>query len=168
MTEEYALMIAGVKTGKQLPVTSPFDGTEIGSAGIADATAIERALATAHALYSDRTKWLSGAERIAVLNKAADIMQERFEYLAVEAAREGGKPLVDSRVEVTRAIDGVKNCAELLRHEAGREIPMGVNAASDHHLAFTHREPIGVMVAVSAFNHPLNLIVHQEIGRAHV
>ena len=88
-------------------------------------------------------------------------MQERFEYLAVEAAREGGKPLVDSRVEVSRAIDGVKNCAELLRNEVGREIPMGINAASEHRLAFTHREPIGVVVAVSAFNHPLNLIVHQ-------
>ena len=161
MAEEYALMIAGVETGKRLPVTSPFDGTEIGSAGIADTEAIEQALATAHALYSDRANWLSGAERIAVLNKAADIMRERFEYLAIEAAREGGKPLVDSRIEVARAIDGVKNCAELLRNEAGREIPMGINAASDHHMAFTRREPIGVVVAVSAFNHPLNLIVHQ-------
>jgi acyl-CoA reductase-like NAD-dependent aldehyde dehydrogenase len=38
---------------------------------------------------------------------------------------------------------------------------MGVNPASQGRLAFTHREPIGVVVAVSAFNHPLNLIVHQ-------
>jgi len=161
MAEDYALMIAGAEAVNQLTVTSPFDGSEIGSAGIADAAAIEQALDTADILYSDRTGWLSGAERIAILSKASDIMQERFEYLAIEAAREGGKPLVDSRVEVARAIDGVKNCAELLRNEAGREIPMGINAASDHHMAFTHREPIGVVVAVSAFNHPLNLIVHQ-------
>jgi acyl-CoA reductase-like NAD-dependent aldehyde dehydrogenase len=161
MSEDYALMIAGAVADSQLTVTSPFDGSEIGSAGIADSDAIELALATAHELYRNRHDWLSGEKRIAILSKTAEIMQDRFEYLATEAAREGGKPLVDSRAEVTRAIDGVKNCAELLRHEAGREIPMGINAASEHHLAFTRREPIGVVVAVSAFNHPLNLIVHQ-------
>ena len=88
-------------------------------------------------------------------------MEERAESLALEAAREGGKPLVDSRVEVARAIDGMLNCAEVLRSEAGHVIPMNVNAASARRIAFTQREPIGVVVAVSAFNHPLNLIVHQ-------
>ena len=80
---------------------------------------------------------------------------------AVEAAREGGKPLIDSRVEVARAIDGVLNCAEALRSQAGHMIPMDVNGASANRIAFTRHEPIGVVVAVSAFNHPLNLIVHQ-------
>lgn len=161
MAEDYPLLIANAVTSRKLTVTSPFDGSDIGSAGIADEDAIETALVTAYALYRDRKSWLSGAQRIEILNRAAEIMQSRFEYLSVEAAREGGKPLLDSRVEVARAIDGVKNCAELLRHEAGREIPMGVNAASEGRIAFTHHEPIGVVVAVSAFNHPLNLIVHQ-------
>ena len=88
-------------------------------------------------------------------------MQEQAEDLAREAAHEGGKPLVDSRVEVARAIDGVLHCAELLRSEAGKVVPMGLNAASAGRIAFTQHEPIGVVVAVSAFNHPLNLIVHQ-------
>jgi hypothetical protein len=60
-----------------------------------------------------------------------------------------------------RAIDGVLNCAEVLRSEAGHVIPMNLNAASMGRIAFTQREPIGVVVAVSAFNHPLNLIVNQ-------
>jgi len=161
MTEHYPLLIAGVSSGDELVVTAPFDGQHIGTVALANNEAAEKALSTAYGLYRDKSKWLSGATRISVLENAAAIMQERFEYLSVEAAREGGKPLMDSRVEVTRAIDGVKNCAELLRHEAGREIPMGINAASQGHLAFTHREPIGVVVALSAFNHPLNLIVHQ-------
>ena len=45
----------------------------------------------------------------------------------------------------------------------GREIPMNINAASQHRLAMTIREPIGPVVAISAFNHPFNLIVHQVI-----
>ena len=68
---------------------------------------------------------------------------------------------MDSRVEVDRAIDGVKLCIENLRCESGNTIPMDLNTASSQRLAFTRKEPIGVVVAVSAFNHPLNLIVHQ-------
>src|SRR5438046_1933513 len=59
------------------------------------------------------------------------------------------------------AIDGMHSCVELLRTEAGRVIPMDLNPPSADRAASTHHEPIGVVVAVSAFNHPLNLIVHQ-------
>jgi acyl-CoA reductase-like NAD-dependent aldehyde dehydrogenase len=124
-------------------------------------TAVEQALITAYGLYRDRDAWIAPAKRIEILHKAAELMGERAEHLALEAAREGGKPLIDSRVEVARAIDGVLNCAELVRSEAGRVIPMNINAASANRIAFTLHEPIGVVVAVSAFNHPLNLIVHQ-------
>ena len=116
---------------------------------------------TADALYRDKNNWLTAEQRIKVLDKTADIMQSRFDELALEAAREGGKPLVDSKIEVARAIDGIKNCIEVLRTEHGEEIPMQKNAASMNRLAFTTHEPIGVVVAVSAFNHPLNLAVHQ-------
>ena len=51
--------------------------------------------------------------------------------------------------------------AEHLRTQHGQEIPMNLNAASQGKLAVTRHEPIGVVVAVSAFNHPLNLIAHQ-------
>ena len=161
MPEHFSLMIAGAEGGKSLAVTSPYDGAAAGSVGIADTAAIERALATADSLYKRRKQWLNKAKRIDILRRASAIMQSRFESLALEAAREGGKPLKDSRVEVERAIDGVNHCAELPRGEAGREIPMRINAASQSRIAFTSREPVGVVVAVSAFNHPLNLIVHQ-------
>ena len=115
MTEHYSVLIAGGKSSGIHNVTSPFNGDIIGSVDTADAEAIEQALHTADSLYRDRTNWLPGEKRIAILEKTAAIMQERFDYLAVEAAREGGKPLIDSRVEVTRAIDGIRNCAELLR-----------------------------------------------------
>ncbi len=62
---------------------------------------------------------------------------------------------------MARAIDGIKNCVECIRTNRGKEIPMGINAASMNRFAVTHHEPIAVVVAVSAFNHPINLIVHQ-------
>ena len=140
---------------------SPFDGSRLATVEQADRGGVECALATADGLFRNRDGWLSPADRIAILRKAAAIMQQRRDELALEAAREGGKPLTDSRVEVDRAIDGVSLCAEHLRAQAGSEIPMNRNAASAGRLAFTQYEPIGVVLAFSAFNHPLNMIVHQ-------
>ena len=142
-------------------VRAPFDGSLIATVDAAGTEVVEQSLATAYSLYRNRDGWLAPSRRMETLKKAAAIMQERAELLAVEAAREGGKPLIDSRVEVARAIDGVLNCAELLRSESGHVIPMNINTASLGRIAFTQREPIGVVIAVSAFNHPLNLIVHQ-------
>jgi acyl-CoA reductase-like NAD-dependent aldehyde dehydrogenase len=155
-------MVPGAKpAGEMAEVRAPFDGSLIATVEQADGAAVEKALATAYGLFRNRDGWLKPLQRIAVLEKAAAIMQSRRDELALEAAREGGKPLVDSRVEADRAIDGMKLCVQHLRTQAGSEIPMNLNAASAGRLAFTRHEPIGVVVAFSAFNHPLNLIVHQ-------
>jgi len=165
MTDHFSLLVPGARADGKIEVTAPYDCSVIATVDTGGSDAVETALQTADALYLDRKNWLSAEQRIQVLDKTADIMQSRFDELAVEAAREGGKPLVDSKVEVARAIDGIKNCIEVLRSNHGEEIPMQKNAASMNRLAFTTHEPIGVVVAVSAFNHPLNLAVHQ-IGPA--
>ena len=144
-----------------ISVTAPFDGSDISSVPNATQQDVENALATAHALYRDRDGWLSKPRRIEILKRTAEIIKERREELALEAAREGGKPLMDSLVEIDRAADGVENCVEVLRAEGGRVIPMSLNPSSTGRIAFTQFEPIGPVVAVSAFNHPFNLIVHQ-------
>lgn len=145
----------------ELTVTAPYDGSKIATVPRSDAAAIEQALSTAHGLYRDRDSWIPKVERIAILRRAMTIMKDRAEELALQAAREGGKPLVDSQVEIDRAIDGIEVCIETMRTETGSLIPMNINPASAGHVAFTQYEPIGVVVAVSAFNHPFNLIVHQ-------
>lgn len=162
MSEHYPLLVPGARgAGTRLTVVAPYDLQPIATLDMADAAAVEQALSTAHGLFRDRDAWLPAAERIAILTRAATLLEARREEFAVGASREGGKPLADSRIEVARAIDGVRNCIDCLRNAAGREIPMGIDAASLQRLAMTHREPMGVVVAVSAFNHPLNLIVHQ-------
>jgi len=162
MTEHFSIMAPGASSKDGLlEVVAPYDGALIATVDTADAKVVDQALTTAVTLYNNRDAWLPAEQRIRILDKTISLMEERQEELAMEAAREGGKPLIDSKVEVARAIDGVKLCIETLRTESGREIPMGLNAASNGRFAFTRKEPIGVVVAVSAFNHPLNLIVHQ-------
>ena len=144
-----------------LSVTSPFDGRELDQVATAGPDHVDDAMSAAHALFRDKDRWLAIPERVEILNKAAAIMSGQIEELTLLAASEGGKPYKDSKVEVIRAIDGVHLCAETLRGHAGSVIPIGATKATTGRLAFTQKEPIGVVVAVSAFNHPLNLIVHQ-------
>lgn len=160
--KKIGLKVIGSKpTGKKMVVKAPYDQSVLAEVETGTAVTIEKALATSYSLFKDKATWLSLAERLAVLEKVAQLMQNEFESLAVSAAREGGKPLVDSRIEVARAIDGVQLCVETMRAEGGTYIPMNSSAASANKVAFTTKEPIGVVIALSAFNHPLNLIVHQ-------
>lgn len=162
MAEQMPLMVPGASASKTpLEVYAPYDGEHLATVPTVGLEGVARALETAHSLYKNRDKWLPAQERISILEKAADIIAERAEELALGAAAEGGKPLMDSRVELARAIDGVKGCVEAIRTAHGEETPMGLNAASAGRLAMTSKEPIGVVLAFSAFNHPFNLIVHQ-------
>ncbi|MEO3997330.1 aldehyde dehydrogenase family protein [Mesorhizobium sp. CAU 1732] len=144
-----------------LEVVQAFDRAPIAEIETDDAAALERKLQAAEHAFKDREGWLKPHQRIAILRKLAALMERERDHLAMQIAREGGKPLPDAIIETNRAIDGVHNAADELRHFAGREIPMGLSAAAENRWAFTTKEPIGIVAAISAFNHPLNLIVHQ-------
>ena len=66
-----------------------------------------------------------------------------------------------NQLEVQRAIKGIKLAAEHISQIKGEQIPMALTESSQNRLAFTTKEPIGIVAAISAFNHPLNLAVHQ-------
>lgn len=162
MTTHYSHLIASdIAACGKLQVTAPFDNQLIATVDKVDKAAVHQALTTAEALFNDKSSWLSPAQRIEILKKLSVLMRENYDRLVLLSSQEGGKPLPDTRVEMDRAIDGINNCIECIRNNHGEEIPMGLNPASMNRLAFTQHEPIGVVVAVSAFNHPINLIVHQ-------
>ncbi len=144
-----------------LQVVQAFDRAPIEEIATDDAAALEAKLQAAEKAFRDRDAWLKPHERMAILRKLAGLLDEKREHFARQIAREGGKPLTDAIIETTRAIDGVHNAADELRNFAGREIPMGLSPAAAGRWAFTTKEPLGIVSAISAFNHPLNLIVHQ-------
>jgi len=144
-----------------MQVVQAYDRAPIAEIDTDDAAALEAKLAAATRVFRDRNGWSKPHERADVLRRLAALIETKADHFSRLIAREGGKPLADAIVETTRAIDSVRNAADELRNFAGREIPMGLTPASTGRLAFTTREPIGVVVAISAFNHPLNLIAHQ-------
>lgn len=156
------LLVPGANSSaSDVVVSAPWDGAPIANVARSDSATVEKALSNAFELYRDRDAWIPMRERVQILTRAMAIMRDRRESMAIEAAREGGKPLADSLIEVDRAIDSVHICIDELRSRAGEVIPMGITESSKNRVAFTRQEPIGVVVAVSAFNHPLNLIAHQ-------
>lgn len=151
MTEQFKLLVeGGPSAAGRNTVTAPYDGDALAEIESAGGGHVDAALSTAYRLFRDRGAWLPVHERVAILERAAETMSSCKEALALGAAAEGGKPLIDSRIEVERAIDGVKLCVEHLRTDHGGVIPMGGTSASRHRVAFTRKEPIGVVVAVSA------------------
>lgn len=151
------------QSSTQLDVYTAYGQKHLATLDVQTADDAEQILATAVSLFKNRDAWLPKHQRIAVLKKLAELMEGQRDELAMTIAKEGGKPLQDAKVESERAVDGVDKAIEALAHLKGEEIPMGLTPAADGKLAFSYREPIGVVVAVSAFNHPLNLIIHQVI-----
>lgn len=145
-----------------LKVQSPYDQSIIREIPLVGKAEVEKALERAYDLFQDQSKWIPAHERIAILERTAEIMKARAKELTIIASQEGGKPLIDSKIEVLRAINGVKLAAEHISQLKGEQIPMGLTSASKNRIAFTMREPIGVVSSISAFNHPLNLIIHQS------
>ncbi len=144
----------------QLIITSPFDNSPIATITKHNAADGEQMLQTALAALKNPLPLYT---RIEILERLTTAMEPLKDELAMLIALEGGKPLIDAQIEVTRAIGGVKLAIGEISHLSGKQIPMGMTKASENRLAFTTIEPIGVVVAISAFNHPLNLIIHQVI-----
>ncbi len=146
-----------------IKVTSPFDDSVVGEVPYGSTAEVEAALDLAQATFLDHENALPKYKRVEILEKVVEIMSSQVDELTKLCASEGGKPWVDSQVEIHRAINGVKLAIEALGAYEGKEIAMGHTASSANRMAYTFKEPIGVVAAISAFNHPFNLAVHQVI-----
>ena len=148
---------------KTLRVVSPYDLRLIEEVPMMGSQEVEKAITRAKGIFDTRSRWLPKHKRVEIMSRAISLMESEKEALVKMAAQEGGKPYKDSVVEVERSINGVKLAMEALGHFSGKEIPMGQTLSSTSRMAFTLKEPIGLVSSISAFNHPLNLIVHQTI-----
>jgi acyl-CoA reductase-like NAD-dependent aldehyde dehydrogenase len=144
-----------------LSVKQPHTGVVLKKLKMHNATQVDAMLATAKTLHKNGC--LPMYERINILQKLAKLLNAKHEDFAMLIANEGGKPIRDARVEVTRAVGGIHIAIGEMQNIKGEEIPMDLSASGIGRKAFTILEPIGVVVAISAFNHPLNLAIHQII-----
>ena len=151
------------KADKKITVSNPFNLKAIEELALTSPKDLQKYLEEASRIADNCKKWIPKRERIEILKSFKELLLQNKDDLVGTAISEGGKPYRDSVVEIERGIEGVEIATCELRHLAGREIPMNLSAASEGRMAFTFHRPRGLMVAISAFNHPFNLIIHQVI-----
>lgn len=136
-------------------ILSPNDGAIVGK--VERLTGLELNLR----LDSFFQKKVSGPElRSRALNAVARQIQAATEDWAQLIASEGGKPLQDARIEVARAVVTLELCAEEALAPRETVLPMQRTAAARGKTAVTIPRPLGPIFAITAFNHPLNLVAH--------
>jgi len=148
---------------KELEVTSPYDNSLIQTVKLNTVNEIVKKIDDAYEVFNDYEQRLSKVKRIEILKKIAKYIEENIEDITILCCSEGGKPYIDSKVEVQRAINGIELAINALANFEGKEIAMGHTSSSENRIAYTFKEPIGVVAAISAFNHPFNLAVHQVV-----
>jgi succinyl-CoA reductase len=149
--------------GRYAPVIDPSTGRPIGEAPVAS-TDEARAAVDAAAEAEGRWANVPGHERARILRAGAERLRTDRETMARLIALEVGKPIVDARVEVDRAVGVYQLAAEEIRHLGGESFPADAYerpAGNEQRFLFSVRDPIGVVVAIGPFNFPLNLLSHK-------
>jgi len=141
-------------------VRSPYDGRLVGRVAETPVEDVPRHVASA----------MEGAEampampphaRAAILAKAAEVLRRDAEEFARLITGEVAKPITDARVEVSRGVLTLTASAEEAKRLAGEVVPLSGAPGGEGKVAWTRREPLGVIAAITPFNFPLNLALHK-------
>jgi acyl-CoA reductase-like NAD-dependent aldehyde dehydrogenase len=162
LKETYPLYLAGeAKTpNHDLEVTDKYTGKVATRVAMADPATIDAAIAAA-VEAAEPMAALPAYERQAVLSHCVARFKERFDELAYSLCVEAGKPINDSRGEVTRLIDTFRIAAEESVRITGEVQPLDISPRAKGYQGIWKRVPIGPCSFISPFNFPLNLAAHK-------
>jgi len=144
----------------KVEIKSPYDSKVVSVAQVCSADDAKEAVSIAKEAFESCAK-STLAQRISWLEDVAKTLQENKEDFALTIAKEVAKPISFARVEVDRCIETIKLTAMELVNLGGETIPTDVMPSGKKTMAYYRREPIGVVVAITPFNFPLNLVAHK-------
>jgi acyl-CoA reductase-like NAD-dependent aldehyde dehydrogenase len=143
-----------------LEVSDKYSGEVVTRVAMAGEAEIDRAIG--RAVEATRAmRELKAFERQAVLQHCVRRFTERAEEMAQVLCVEAGKPIKDSRGEVSRLIDTFRIAGEESVRIYGEVLPMDISARGTGYAGMWKRVPIGPCSFISPFNFPLNLAAHK-------
>ncbi|MGL4727658.1 MAG: aldehyde dehydrogenase family protein, partial [Bosea sp. (in: a-proteobacteria)] len=150
------MFIAGeeVFSATSLDVFSPYDGAHVGAAAMAN----EGDVLVAIGLMQSAPK-LSRHRRATILRGMSALVATHLQELATLASRESGLSLKDTRHEMSRAIDSLSLAADATTFDDGAAFAGDIGANGKSRRILSHREPVGLIGAITPFNHPVNQVV---------
>lgn len=149
-----------VDRDKKIEVTDPFDGRVIDTVPAASAEDVDKAYAAAEEGFQTAKK-MSVYERAQILFKTAAIVSGRQEEFAEVIAREGSKTIREARKEASRCVNTLNAAAEESKRILGETIPFDSFPGGEQRRGYYYRFPIGIILAITPFNDPLNLVAHK-------
>ena len=163
---EYNLIIGGkeVKTDNIKKVFDKYSSDEIAEVSHAGGREVNDALdaaVKAKKVLADTP----AHKRAEYIFKAVEIIKGKREFLGKLIAMEAGKPIKYALGEVDRCIENLTFAGEEAKRIHGETFPVDASKAGENRYGFYERFPIGVVVAISPFNFPLNLAAH-KVGPA--
>ena len=147
-----------------VPIKAPYSGETVDTVPAATPEQIDQALDAAVA-GAAAMRAITAYERTQILNRAADLIADNAEDLARTITLEEGKPIGESRVEVSRMPDLLRLCAFEGAQIRGEILPLDAHVGTQGKFGYTMKVPCGVVVAITPFNFPLLLVVH-KVGPA--
>ena len=160
------MYVAGqwIDKDQKIEVRNSYDNSVIDTVPRADRGDIERALQSAERGARAMAK-LTSYERWKILHRAAELLAARVEELGTLISKEEGKILAEGRSEALRAVDTIMESAEEAKRVHGETVALDAASHGKGKFGVTIRVPCGVVVAISPFNFPLNLVCH-KVGPA--
>jgi acyl-CoA reductase-like NAD-dependent aldehyde dehydrogenase len=149
------------KAGVSEDVTSPYDGSVVGTVPVAGPDDVEAALAAAEA---GATRWrrTPAHERMRILLRAAQLADDRADEIARMISSEVGKTITEATGEASRSGEIIRLAAFEGTQLYGDTLPLDANRGTGpDKIGFTLRQPCGVVVAISPFNYPALLVLHK-------
>lgn len=162
LKKSYPYYLAGVPVAANtdLEVVDKYSGKRATRVAVADAAAIDQAIAAASEAREAMAAFPPDARR-AVLEHCVARFTERHEELAQALCIEAGKPIKDARGEVSRLVDTFRIAAEEATRIGGEVIELQVSERTRGYRGMTRRVPVGVCSFITPFNFPLNLVAHK-------
>ncbi len=150
--------------GDAMDVVNPFSGEAFDTVPAATLDDVNRAMESAKR-GARAMRALSAYARYEILMRAAKLIEERRQDFGETITREEGKILAEGLLEADRCFQTITLSAEEAKRLTGETIALDAAPGNEMKFGFTVRVPVGVVVAISPFNFPLNLVAH-KVGPA--
>ena len=141
-------------------VTNPWNGSNLANVCLADGAQVEEAVASAHAAFQI-TRKMSADARAVILEKIAAVIAERRADFVSTIVAEAGKPVTFAEAETERARLTFRFAAALALSDEGHGVAIDASAPGAGHFGIVKRFPMGVILGITPFNFPLNLVAHK-------
>ncbi|RKY77389.1 aldehyde dehydrogenase [candidate division KSB1 bacterium] len=145
---------------ESIGIVNPYTREEIAAISLATPEDIERAIESAQNAFP-QARVLPSHRRAEILTNIAEgIRQQRREFAEI-ITQEAGKPIRFSLGEVDRAIQTFTLAAEEAKRLTGEVLPLDLQPGSENRWGLVRRFPVGVILGITPFNFPLNLVAHK-------